>query len=209
MSTAETERRVEEEGENKGGELLFCGGTCWDIIGRKKGPVEGNLVSPTRLRPLVGVDIRFVASGCASCHCVALDVEGRCYTWGRNEKGQLGHGDKIQRDRPTVVSGLSKYKIVKAGAGRSHTVVVTDDGNSLAFGWNKHGQLGSGSTRNENALSPVSCLVSEVKTTACGADFTVWLSSNEAESILTAGLPQYGQLGHGTDNEVLGQSLFL
>ncbi|KAF3487050.1 hypothetical protein F2Q69_00052577 [Brassica cretica] len=34
-------------------------------------------------------------------HCVALDVEGRCYTWGRNEKGQLGHGDMIQRDRPT------------------------------------------------------------------------------------------------------------
>ncbi|CAN7100507.1 unnamed protein product [Brassica rapa subsp. narinosa] len=31
----------------------------------------------------------------ASCHCVALDVEGRCYTWGRNEKGQLGHGDMI------------------------------------------------------------------------------------------------------------------
>lgn len=21
----------------------------------------------------------------ASCHCVALDVQGRCYTWGRNE----------------------------------------------------------------------------------------------------------------------------
>ncbi|WZZ77517.1 hypothetical protein YC2023_098089 [Brassica napus] len=42
------------------------------------------------------------------CHCVALDVEGSCYTWGRDEKGQLGHGDMIQRDRPTVVSGLSK-----------------------------------------------------------------------------------------------------
>jgi hypothetical protein len=25
---------------------------------------RGNLVSPARLRPLVGVDIRFVASGC-------------------------------------------------------------------------------------------------------------------------------------------------
>ncbi|CAN7024615.1 unnamed protein product [Brassica oleracea var. botrytis] len=37
----------------------------------------------------------------ARCHCVALDVEGRCYTWGRNEKGQLSHGDIIQRDRPT------------------------------------------------------------------------------------------------------------
>ncbi|TKY75226.1 RCC protein [Spatholobus suberectus] len=202
MSASEAEKKVEEEKEEvKGGELLFCGATCWDIIGRRKGAVDGNLVSPSRLRPLVGVDIRYVASGCVSCHCVALDVEGRCYTWGRNEKGQLGHGDTIQRDRPTVVSELSKYKVVKAGAGRSHTVVVTEDGNSLAFGWNKHGQLGSGSVRNEIESSPVRCLVSEVKHTACGGDFTVWLSSIEGASILTAGLPQYGQLGHGTDNE--------
>lgn len=41
-----------------------------------------------------------------------------------------------------------RYKIVRAGSGRSHTVVVTDDGISLAFGWNKHGQLGSGSVKN-------------------------------------------------------------
>ncbi|TYI83208.1 hypothetical protein E1A91_D05G276200v1 [Gossypium mustelinum] len=203
MSTNEAEKKVEddEEEKKKGGELLFCGSTRWEAVGRRKGVLEGNLVSPTRLRPLVGVDIRFVASGCVSCHCVALDVEGRCYTWGRNEKGQLGHGDTIQRDRPTIVSELLKYKIIKAGAGRSHTVVVTEDGNSLAFGWNKHGQLGSGSTRNEIESSHVRCLVSQVTNTACGAEFTVWLSSTEGASILTAGLPQYGQLGHGTDNE--------
>ncbi|KAM3341704.1 protein RCC2 [Capsicum galapagoense] len=185
----------------KGGELLFCGCTSWDSVGRRKGLPEANLVSPTRLRPLLGVDICFVAAGCASCHCVALDTEGRCYTWGRNEKGQLGHGDKITRDRPTVVSELSKFKIVKAAAGRSHTVVVTDDGQSFAFGWNKHGQLGIGHAKNETELSPVRCAVSEVHTTACGADFTVWLTSVEGASILTAGLPQYGQLGHATDNE--------
>ncbi|XP_055833878.1 uncharacterized protein LOC129902578 isoform X2 [Solanum dulcamara] len=185
----------------KGGELLFCGCTSWDSVGRRKGLQEGNLVSPTRLRPLVGVDICFVAAGCVSCHCVALDTEGRCYTWGRNEKGQLGHGDKITRDRPTVVSELSKYKIIRAAAGRSHTVVVTDDGQSFAFGWNKHGQLGIGSVKNETELSPIRCAVTEVNATACGADFTVWLTSVEGASILTAGLPQYGQLGHGTDNE--------
>ncbi|XP_030950694.1 uncharacterized protein LOC126712363 [Quercus robur] len=205
MAAVEAEKKVEVEEEQekkeKAGELLFCGGTCWDAIGRRKGSIEGNLVSPTRLRPLLGVNIRFVATGCASCHCVALDVEGRCYTWGRNEKGQLGHGDTLQRDRPTVVSELLKYKVTKAASGRSHTVVVTADGNSLSFGWNKHGQLGSGSVRNEIESSPVRCLVSEVKNTACGADFTAWLSSVEGASILTAGLPQYGQLGHGTDNE--------
>lgn len=116
----EADQKVEEEEEKKkGGELLFCGSTCWDVVGSRKGAVEGNLVSPTRLRPFLGVDIRVVASGCgefvaflfphlllyyiqklslffplflnyffyiaASCHCVALDVEGRCYTWGRND----------------------------------------------------------------------------------------------------------------------------
>jgi alpha-tubulin suppressor-like RCC1 family protein len=49
--------------------------------------------------------------------------------------------------------------------------------------------------------SPVSCIVAEATNAVCGADFTVWLSSVEGSSILTAGLPQYGQLGHGTDNE--------
>ncbi|KAL2468272.1 Regulator of chromosome condensation (RCC1) family protein [Forsythia ovata] len=201
MASVETENKGEQEELTvKGGELLFCGTTAWDEA-RGKGSQERNLISPTRLRPLMGVHIRYVASGCVSCHCVALDVEGRCYTWGRNEKGQLGHGDTIQRDMPTIVSELSKHKVIRAGAGRSHTVVVTEDGLSLAFGWNKHGQLGSGSVKNEVEPSPVRCLVSEVKTTVCGGDFTVWLTPVEGASILTAGLPQYGQLGHGTDKE--------
>ncbi|KAI9114079.1 hypothetical protein K1719_014729 [Acacia pycnantha] len=95
----------------------------------------------------------------------------------------------------------ANIKLSKLGEGRSHTVVVTEDGHSLAFGWNKHGQLGSGSAKNEIESSPVRCLVSEVSYATCGGDFTVWLSSVEGSSILTAGLPQYGQLGHGTDNE--------
>ncbi|KAJ3690581.1 hypothetical protein LUZ61_019745 [Rhynchospora tenuis] len=212
MATSESEKKLEGEGEeggksdgaaaSGGGELVYCGATQFDMIGRKlPGGSNGNLVSPTRLRPLMGVDIRFVASGCASCHCVALDVEGRCYTWGRNEKGQLGHGDTVLRYLPTVVTSLSKYKVVSASVGRNHTVVVTDEGKSFSFGNNKHGQLGTGSARNEIEASPVLCLVSDVTNVVCGADFTVWLSSVEGSSILTAGLPQYGQLGHGTDNE--------
>lgn len=39
--------------------------------------------------------------------------------------------------------------------------------------------------------SPVSCLVSEVHNTACGGDFTVWLSSIEGASILYASWIKY------------------
>ncbi|KAI3521915.1 hypothetical protein L1887_11391 [Cichorium endivia] len=191
MSSSAAVETEKKEDDVKGGELLFCGATSWDSVNRRKVSPESNLVSPTRLQPLVGVDIRYVASGCASCHCVALDVDGR----------QLGHGDKILRDRPTLVTDLSKYKVVKAGSGGGHTVVLTEDGLSFSFGWNKHGQLGTGSTKNEFELSPVRCLVTDVKDVACGGDFSVWLTSIEGASILTAGHPQYGQLGHGTDNE--------
>uniref|UniRef100_A0ACD5W765 Uncharacterized protein n=1 Tax=Avena sativa TaxID=4498 RepID=A0ACD5W765_AVESA len=200
---------VAVEGEEKaakagGGELLYCGTTRFDIMGREvKGGLQGrgNLVSPTRLRPLMGVDIRFVATGCAACHCVALGAGGRCFTWGRNEKGQLGHGDTLLRNLPTIVSELSKYNIITASVGRNHTVVVTDDGKSFAFGDNKRGQLGTGSLRKGTEVSPAPCLVTEATNAVCGADFTVWLSSVEGSSILTAGFPQYGQLGHGSNHE--------
>ncbi|XP_044962058.1 protein RCC2-like [Hordeum vulgare subsp. vulgare] len=204
-SAAGSAAEGEEKGAEAGGrELLYCGTVRFDIMGRPwKGGQEGrgNLVSPTRLRPLVGVDIRFVASGCAACHCVALSSDGRCFSWGRNENGQLGHGDTLLRNLPTVVSELSKYNIIAAGVGRKHTVVVTDQGKSFAFGDNKHGQLGTGSLKKGTVVSPVPCLVTEATNAVCGADFTVWLSTVEGSSILTAGLPQYGQLGHGSDNE--------
>ncbi|PWA37571.1 regulator of chromosome condensation (RCC1) family protein [Artemisia annua] len=202
MSSTVAMKTKKKEEDVKGGELLFCGTTRSEADIRRKKVLPGDIfVSPTRLRSLVGVDIRYVASGCASCHCVALSVDGRCFTWGKNEKGQLGHGDKISRNSPTVVSGLSKYKVVKAGSGGGHTVVQTVDGTSFSFGWNKHGQLGTGSTKKEVELSPVQCLITDVRDVACGTDFTVWLTSIKGASIQTAGHPQYGQLGHGTDNE--------
>eukprot|EP00245_Coleochaete_scutata_P005890 TRINITY_DN1986_c0_g1_i1.p1 TRINITY_DN1986_c0_g1~~TRINITY_DN1986_c0_g1_i1.p1 ORF type:complete len:496 (-),score=119.88 TRINITY_DN1986_c0_g1_i1:650-2137(-) len=194
---------------SEGGELLFCGATDWALIGRtdskKKNEERAakfpNLPGPHRIAALEGVKITFVASGCASCHCIAIDEAGRVFTWGRNENGQLGHGDRRQRNVPTLVAGLSKYKVVRAAAGRHHTVVVTSSGQSLAFGSNKHGQLGIGHLKNEAELSPQMCLVAGATDVACGAEFTVWLSNLPGASILSAGLPQYGQLGHGTDHE--------
>nr|GEW43255.1 protein RCC2 homolog [Tanacetum cinerariifolium] len=168
MSSAVAMETKKKEEDVKGGELLFCGTTRSEAEIKRKVLPLNSFVSPTRLRSLVGVDIRYVASGCASNHCVALDVDGRCFTW---------------------------------GSGGGHTVVQTEDGISFSFGWNKHGELGTGSIKNEFELSPVQCLITDVKDVACGTDFTVWLTSLEGASIQTAGHPQYGQLGHGTDNE--------
>ncbi|EFJ10497.1 hypothetical protein SELMODRAFT_128036 [Selaginella moellendorffii] len=163
----------QDEQEDRGGELLYCGTTSWDTVGRKQAD-SGSLPAPTRLSPLKGVQIAFVASGSDSL---------------------------VREEKLEIYVLFYRYKVVKAGSGRQHTVVITDDGNSFAFGFNKHGQLGSGHVKDEVEKLPLKCLVSEATHVSCGADFTVWLSSVEGASILTAGLPQYGQLGHGTDNE--------
>lgn len=47
---------------------------------------------------------------------------------------------------------------MKAAAGRNHTVVVSDDGQSLGFGWNKYGQLGLGSAKNGMKCFTYFCL---------------------------------------------------
>ena len=40
--------------------------------------------------------------------------------------------------------------------------------------------------------------ISDCTSVACGAEFTMWLSDGK---LWSAGSPQYGQLGHGTDHE--------
>lgn len=64
-AATEGEEKAEAKDGGSGGELLYCGATV-RTMGQKAvgGGIQGNLLSPSRLRPLVGVDIRSVASGC-------------------------------------------------------------------------------------------------------------------------------------------------
>lgn len=50
----------------------------------------------------------------------------------------------------------------------------------------------------EIIMEPVQALVSDCTMVSCGSEFTMWLCS---EKLYGAGLPQYGQLGDGTDHE--------
>ncbi|KAF6255653.1 RCC1/BLIP-II [Scenedesmus sp. NREL 46B-D3] len=150
------------------------------------------------------VKVAFIAAGSSAAHCIVGGVNGVCYTWGRNERGQLGHGDLLQRNTPTVVAGLQGQHVVAACGGKHHTVVVTRDGHSFSFGLNSQGQLGIGSIKKTKAtpedlqLAPVKALMDNAATVSCGADFTAWLT--KTGQVWTAGNPQYGQLGGGTDH---------
>lgn len=201
-----------------GGTLLFAGATDWALINRgggkgakKKDPAADakraeqypNLLSPTRLKVLHDVKIMWVAAGPSACHSVIGDSQGRCWTWGRNEKGQLGLGDLAQRNQPVVVPGLGTRVAISGSCGKHHTVVAFESGESFAWGSNLSGQCGTGSIKSKDKqeellMSPVRAMVDGCSKVACGLDFTIWMCK---QRLWTSGNPQYGQLGHGTDHE--------
>lgn len=196
---------VKLEGSMLSGEVLFCGGTNWDLIGRNKLPKNAkgggpNLWCPHRLAKLVGVKIRTVASSTGCCHCAVITTDGKVLTWGRNESGQLGQGSTDRIDTPTVVSALEGLNVIDVACGKQHTLFVTEKGVVYSCGENKYGQLGLGH-QSCNVYTPtkISFNGPPIKKVAAGGDFSMMIDIRG--NLYSFGCPEYGQLGHNTDGK--------
>jgi len=94
---------------------------------------------------LAGKKITKVAAGCY--HSLALDSEGRVYSWGRNAEGQLGIGDYPGCDVPVSIDmngALAGKKIIDIAVGLDHNIALASDGSVYLWGKGDYGQLGSG-----------------------------------------------------------------
>ncbi|EEY57540.1 uncharacterized protein PITG_00097 [Phytophthora infestans T30-4] len=165
---------------------------------------HGNTTSesvPKIIRSLENKIVRLVS--CSYYHTVLACEDGNLqnlYTFGRNDYGQLGHNDSIDRKIPQFVEALSDQQIVSVACGQYHTMVVTVSGKAFAFGKNDYGQLGIDTM--ENQLAPVQvrgglerqeCL--EIR---CGYYHTIALCSGA--HLFAFGRNDYGQLGLGRSN---------
>ena len=100
---------------------------------------------------LSGKTINAIATG--RYHSIALDSEGKVYTWGLNSSGNLGDASYTKRNTPVTVdvSGVLAGKVVSAIAGgSSHCLALGSDGAIYSWGLGTSGQLGVGSTSNSN-----------------------------------------------------------
>jgi alpha-tubulin suppressor-like RCC1 family protein len=78
------------------------------------------------------------------------------YTWGYNDRGQLGlgdHGDGTDRNVPTEVPGVNE--VVAVAAGSEHSFVLSRDGTFMACGLNNDGQLGLGDADDRDTFTVV------------------------------------------------------
>lgn len=78
-------------------------------------------------------------------HTAVATRDGRAYTWGHGHRGQLGHIDgdgQLVKQQPTprVVDHVEGV-VMSVACGQNTTYALTDEGQVLAWGDNKWGQL--------------------------------------------------------------------
>ncbi|KAK2526736.1 protein RCC2 [Columba livia] len=208
-----SKERIKLEGAKCRGQLLIFGATNWDLIGRKEVPKQQvayrnlgqNLWGPHRYGCLSGIQVRSVVSGPCAAHSLLITAEGKLWSWGRNEKGQLGHGDTKRVEAPKLIEVLGGEAIVLAACGRNHTLALTESGSVFAFGENKMGQLGLGN-QTDAVPSPTQIMYNGQPITklACGAEFSMIMDCKG--NLYSFGCPEYGQLGHNSDGKFIARA---
>ena len=129
---------------------------------------------------------------------VALKADGTVWTWGLNDKGQLGLGDTTNRVTPTKVD---IDNIVKIAVSQNHVLALKKDGTLWAFGANNYGQLGQGN--QTNSLTPIQVkdstgngYLENIKEISTATNMSMALDKDG--NVWTWGLNDAGQLGNGT-----------
>lgn len=202
------ENNLKIKGPEFAGQLLIMGGANWDLNGRKQVPsgckpnIGKSLYEPHIFGPLYETRVRLAVSGPHAAHNVVITEENKCFTFGRNDKGQLGIGNTERRDQPTEPEELKNQVVVQAAVGRNHTLFLTERGHVYACGDNTFGQCGIKS-KQATVLVPTRIKYTgpPIIKIGCGGDFSMLL--NIKGVMYSFGLPEYGQLGLGTTGEYI------
>eukprot|EP00741_Cyanophora_paradoxa_P008151 tig00001265_g7888.t1 len=179
-------------GENHALVLLDCG-VIYGLGGFDKGRPRGLIPSPIKgTRKLTIIQV-----ACGSFHSAALTEDGRVFTWGRNDYGQLGLGDSASSrpvHEPTCVERLERRKVRQIDCGHQTTAALADDGRLYTWGDSSRGQLGHfGSLKKGDNGIPGPVVVKETVTKfACGFEHMACVTSdNHVWSWGRNGLPKY------------------
>ena len=164
---------------------------------------------PNRLETLPD-DVRIVQIGVED-HTLALDEDGNVWAWGSNNSGRLGAGEgvddqylplNISRLESSPLNGVT-IKQISAGA---QSLVLDEDGNVWVWGFNWHGQLGTGKSgeyAHEYLPVNISDFFDSARIVQVSAGFWSSLALDENGHVWAWGNGENGRLGTGNDQQQL------
>lgn len=71
-----------------------------------------------------------VEVACGHSHTIARTSEGKVYTWGRGDSGELGHGNMTDRSVPTALAAVEGHTWVQVAAGSYYSAGIADTGSA-------------------------------------------------------------------------------
>lgn len=117
-------------------------------------------------------------------HAVILTEDGKAYSAGNNDHGQLGTGYREPGKELKEVKGMPGLRVVSVGVGNEHTVFVTKCGQVFGCGNNRSDQLMIGLTKDD-VLTP------EPSTHIKGKPFYVVCGKNHTLLMVDGQLPEH------------------
>lgn len=109
---------------------------------------HGNKLQQSTPRLVEALSLVSVVSVAArGAHVLALDSNGKCWSWGRGDEGQLGHGttESQSAPRPIMFRYDNKEVIVsQIACGRQHSTALSVTGDLFTWGSGDDGALGHG-----------------------------------------------------------------
>lgn len=156
---------------------------------------ETSILSPKEVSRLQELDIKEIS--CGEKHTLIVTKDGKLYSCGSNEYGELGHSKP--RSRAELVSSLSSMQVIQAAGGSEFSLVITTAGEVFSWGRNDKGQLGRGKLSKEEERKPKlmkSLAVCTVVQITCGANHCLALTDDGR--LFSWGCNKYGQLGLGS-----------
>lgn len=136
-------------------------------------------------------------------HTIAISSDGKLWSWGYNNSGQLGDGTIIDKNAAIQIGTDTDW--VSIGAGYYHSFGIKSNGTLWAWGHNYYGQLGNGSNGNgTNLLLPTQIGTdTNWAKVVCGEYFTLAVKTNG--TLWATGKNTNGQLGI---NNLVDQNTF-
>lgn len=167
----------DQDHKKKSGCFKFCKQILIDQKKKKPFVIRMNAGCKKEIAISIPFDVPGLSSGISSiapegcAHACALMASGGVKCWGYNQYGQLGDGTTTEKSFPADVSGLSSgVSAIALGCG--HTCALLGTGGVKCWGYNKHGQLGDGTTTDRSTPVDVTGLSSGVSAIAAGGDHT-------------------------------------
>jgi alpha-tubulin suppressor-like RCC1 family protein len=160
------------------------------------------VATPIDTTNLAGVTITQVAAG--ELHSLLLADDGTVFSFGESDRGQGGLGPFLGSliATPIDTTNLAGKTITQMAAGRSHSLLLADDGTVFSFGSNNEGQTGLGiegftNTRVATPIDTTNLAGKTITQVAAGDRLSLLLADDG--TVFSFGSNRFSQLGLGTN----------